>query len=93
MRILGIDPGYAICGYGVIDEQGSRLRCIDYGTFSTPAGTPFEQRLLSLHSGTKRLILAYKPDAFAIEELFLREIRRPLLYSTGKRSLTPRLRR
>lgn len=70
MRILGIDPGYAICGYGVIDEQGSRLRCIDYGTFSTPAGTPFEQRLLSLHSGTKRLILAYKPDAFAIEELF-----------------------
>lgn len=70
MRILGIDPGYAICGYGVIEKDGQRLKCLDYGTFSTPAKTPFEQRLLSIYAGTRKLILSYKPDAFAIEELF-----------------------
>lgn len=70
MRIVGIDPGYAICGFGVIEYDGKNLQVVDYGTFSTPSGTPFPERLLIIHQGMEQLLFSYKPDVIAVEELF-----------------------
>ena len=71
MVILGIDPGYAIVGYGVIekDERG-RIKCIDYGTIETPTEESFPVRLAIIADGMKALIAKYKPDNIAMEELF-----------------------
>lgn len=70
MRIVGIDPGYAICGFGVVEYDGRNLEVVDYGTFSTPSGTPFHERLLIIHRGMEQLLATYKPDVMAVEELF-----------------------
>ena len=70
MIILGIDPGYAILGYGVISTQGVRSKAIDYGVIETVAHTPFPERLERLYIGTNELIKLYKPDHVAFEELF-----------------------
>ena len=70
MIILGIDPGYAITGYGVIDYVGNRFKTIDYGIVSTKAGTPFELRLLQISQSIDALIERYQPEIMAIEELF-----------------------
>lgn len=70
MRILGIDPGYAIVGYGIIDADGFDMRAIDYGVVSTPSRMPFEQRLIAIYTAMKQLIDRYQPEAIAIEELF-----------------------
>ena len=71
MRILGIDPGYAIVGYGVVDRD-TRGKChvVDYGAINTPAEMPFPKRLQMISKGMKYLIENFKPDAVAIEELF-----------------------
>lgn len=70
MLVLGIDPGYAILGYGVIDQQGASIRVVDYGVVETKAGTPFPQRLERLYDGTQALIERYAPEQVAFEELF-----------------------
>lgn len=72
MVILGIDPGYAIVGYGVIDknEKTGACKLIDYGAIETYATDTFPTRLAQIQEGTQGLIEAYKPDAVAIEELF-----------------------
>ena len=70
MRILGIDPGYAIVGYGIVDLNRSRFTPIDFGVITTPAKTPIEDRLLSIFREVSALMDKYKPDAMAIEELF-----------------------
>ena len=70
MIILGIDPGLAIVGWGVIDYQSSRFRTIAYGSVQTPAGTRTEERLKAIYEGVVQLIKEYHPDAMAIEELF-----------------------
>ena len=69
--ILGIDPGYAITGYGVIKKVGNRFETLNYGVIETKANTPFPQRLLAINSAVKELIEIYKPDLMAVEELFL----------------------
>lgn len=69
MLILGIDPGTAITGYGLV-EQIDELRLIDAGAILTPAGTPLEERLLTIHQQLSGLISVYQPDAVAVEELF-----------------------
>ena len=56
MVILGIDPGLATVGYGVIDAQGSRLSLIDYGTIDTPAQMPLPRRLRIIHEGMGQLL-------------------------------------
>jgi crossover junction endodeoxyribonuclease RuvC len=68
--ILGIDPGIAITGYGVIDYEGNKFSTIDYGAITTEAKLAMPERLLILNKGIKDLARKYKPDAFAIEELF-----------------------
>lgn len=70
MRILGIDPGYAICGYGLIETKASKMQVIDYGVISTNKNMPFEQRLLAVYSGVNHLISRYHPDVMSIEDLF-----------------------
>lgn len=69
MLILGIDPGTAITGYGLV-EQIDDLRLVDAGAILTPAGTPLPERLLTIHQQLSQLISAFQPDAVAVEELF-----------------------
>ena len=70
MRILGIDPGLATLGWGVIEAEGSRYRLIQYGTLDTYPRDTFPTRLGSLYAGIKGLLDTFKPDEIAFEELF-----------------------
>ena len=70
MVILGIDPGYAITGYGVIAYLGNKLKPLDYGQIATPSSMPFEYRLLAIFEGIEALIKQWQPDVMACEELF-----------------------
>ena len=70
MIILGIDPGFAITGYGIIKKVGNRFQTIDYGAITTKAGIPLPKRLLHLTIELEALISQYNPDVAAIEELF-----------------------
>ncbi len=70
MRILGIDPGYAIIGYGIIDSENSGLTTIDYGVITTPKEDPLPKRLSIIADCLTQIIKEYKPDAISIEELF-----------------------
>ncbi len=69
MKILGIDPGYAIIGYGVIDTSLPRL-VVDYGVITTPKEDSISIRLSNIEKALISLFETYKPDAVAIEELF-----------------------
>jgi len=70
MIIMGIDPGFAITGYGVLKYEGNKFSVIDYGAVTTEAKTPLEERLLILFQGLEDLIKIHKPDAISVEELF-----------------------
>ena len=70
MRILGIDPGFAIVGYAIIDCNNNNFSVVECGSIQTKAGTPFEKRLVQLYNGMKNLMVTFKPDAVAMEELF-----------------------
>ena len=70
MVILGIDPGLAIVGWGVVEYSGSRFRTLGYGAIETPAGMETEQRLSLIYDGIKNLIDTYHPEQMAVEELF-----------------------
>lgn len=70
MRILGIDPGYAITGYGVVDYVGNKFRVVDYGAITTEAGEPMPERLLHMSVELNNIFIQFTPDAMAIEELF-----------------------
>ena len=70
VRILGIDPGYAIVGWGIVDFHGGRFTTVAYGAVTTPAGQEFPKRLETIHSDLNQLIDKYKPDELSIEKLF-----------------------
>ena len=72
MIILGIDPGIAIVGWGVIESQGvgKKIRPVDYGAIKTPSSMKTEDRLLEVHRELTAVIRQYRPEACAIEELF-----------------------
>lgn len=70
MIILGIDPGLATVGYGVILASNGKFSPIDYGTITTKAGVLLEKRLAEIYDGIRELIIRHSPDAVAIEELF-----------------------
>ena len=70
MKIIGIDPGYAIVGYGVIEYRSNRFTTLDYGAITTPAGTPFEQRLLTIYEDLTQILTIHRPDAMSVEKLF-----------------------
>ena len=68
MIILGIDPGYAIVGYGVVDTNG--MRPISYGAIRTEAGIPIEDRLSEIYDNMTELLRTFRPDHVAIEKLY-----------------------
>ena len=70
MRVLGIDPGYAIVGWGVVEYAGNRFAPVDFGAVCTDAGVPFERRLDEVYAGIKEVIERTKPEVLAIEKLF-----------------------
>ena len=70
MLILGIDPGYAIVGYGLLEYQNNRFRTVDYGAITTPAGMDFSQRLERIYQQMQMLLTQYRPQAMAVEKLY-----------------------
>ena len=70
MIVLGIDPGYALMGWGVVEANGSQMKLLGYGCIETKAGTPMQHRLRTLQLGIRDLTLMYRPDEVAFEELF-----------------------
>ena len=70
MRILGIDPGIATVGFGVVDAERGRQSFVSCGVITTPAGTPLSSRLDRIYSDLGELISTFNPDAAAVEELF-----------------------
>jgi len=71
MRILGVDPGMATTGYGVIESEDDEITLIDYGALVSPARSPIGERLSYLYSGLLEVISRCQPDAVAIEEPFM----------------------
>ena len=71
MKVLGIDPGTAACGYGIVQESGGRLRATCHGWWRTSAREPLELRLLTIFTGVQELIAEHAPDAVALEESFV----------------------
>ena len=70
MRILGIDPGYGITGFGIVEAQRNNFRLLQYGAITTPPGTDFPLRLQMIYNDMTELLQVAKPDCVAIEELF-----------------------
>ncbi len=71
MKVLGIDPGTAACGYGVVHESGGRIRELAHGWWQTPARERPELRLKTIFDGVQALIAEHAPDAVALEESFV----------------------
>ena len=71
MKVLGIDPGTAACGYGIVHESGGRLRRLDHGWWQTPARERPELRLKTIFEGVQALIAEHEPDGVALEESFV----------------------
>lgn len=70
MRILGIDPGYATIGFGMVESSGAQVRMVTYGAITTPAGLPLSRRLYQIGTDMEELIGKLRPDVISIEELF-----------------------
>jgi crossover junction endodeoxyribonuclease RuvC len=70
LRVLGIDPGTAITGYGVIEGEGDHLTLATYGAITTPANQPLAQRLQQIYRELRALIAEWHPEGAAVEELF-----------------------
>mgnify|MGYP003319048730 CR=1 FL=1 len=70
IRILGIDPGYAIVGFGVLDYDGVKFTPIEYGAVLTEAETPFPDRLKAIHEDVEFIFNKFKPDCMAVERLY-----------------------
>ena len=70
MRVLGIDPGVATIGFGVIECDRTRSQLVQYGVITTPAGLPLSRRLWQISQDMQELITTFKPDEAAVEELF-----------------------
>jgi crossover junction endodeoxyribonuclease RuvC len=71
VRVLGIDPGTAACGYGIVHESGGRLKAVDHGWWKTPSRRRPELRLKTIFDGVQELIEDYGPDAVVLEESFV----------------------
>jgi crossover junction endodeoxyribonuclease RuvC len=100
MIVLGIDPGTASTGFGVVANSGSRLRALEHGVIETDSSGRLERRLTAIHGRVLGLIDAHAPDAVAIEELFfganvrtafaVGQARGVVLLAAGQRAVQPR---
>jgi crossover junction endodeoxyribonuclease RuvC len=71
VKVIGIDPGTAACGYGIVHESGGRLKAIAHGCWSTPAGEDLALRLKTIYDAVADLIAEHRPDAVALEESYV----------------------
>ena len=71
MTTLGIDPGTAACGFGIVHEKGDRLKAVEFGCWHTPAKQAPELRLKTIFDGVRELIEEFNPHAVAVEESFV----------------------
>jgi crossover junction endodeoxyribonuclease RuvC len=71
VKVLGIDPGTAACGYGIVQGNGGRLQAVEFGWWPTPARGRLELRLKRIHDAVAELIARHEPDAVALEESFV----------------------
>ena len=70
MRIIGIDPGYAIMGYGIVDQKGNQFAPVDFGCITTHKDTPMPDRLKHLYEGLSEVILRWQPEEASVEQLY-----------------------
>jgi crossover junction endodeoxyribonuclease RuvC len=86
MLVIGIDPGTATTGYGLVQEQADgSLQVVDYGAILTPASLPMPERLLELYRRLTELLLLHRPDSGAVEKLFFqRNVRTALSVGQGR---------
>src|SRR3989344_4952491 len=97
MRILGIDPGTSLIGYGVIDIEGKKYRSVDYGDFRTKSGIPNTERVVDIYNFFDKIIKKYRPEKVGLESLFffknaktvikVSEIRGVLMYAAAKNGI------
>jgi crossover junction endodeoxyribonuclease RuvC len=71
VKVIGIDPGTAACGYGIVHERDGRLRAVDHGWWRTPAAQRLEQRLKTIFDAVEALVTEHAPDAVVLEESFV----------------------
>jgi len=71
MRVIGIDPGTVVCGYGVIDSVGSKMKAVDFGAVRVRGEATFPERLVQIHRGLVEVIERNKPEVASIERLFV----------------------
>jgi crossover junction endodeoxyribonuclease RuvC len=88
MIILGIDPGYAIVGYGIIEKIGHNIKVLDYGVITTPKEDTMPVRLTTIYNSLCTLIDKYKPDCMAIEELFFQNNQKTAINVAQARGVT-----
>lgn len=85
MIIMGIDPGFAITGYGIVRYDGNKFSVIDYGAVTTKSTEVFAERLLTINNKLEELIKKYRPSAISVEELFFnRNIKTALSAAHGR---------
>lgn len=68
--IVGVDPGFAIVGYGAVKYEGGKLAALGYGSITTEPSTPFPERLLQIHEALAEVLGRYRPDSVAVEQLY-----------------------
>jgi crossover junction endodeoxyribonuclease RuvC len=83
-RVLGLDPGLAVMGYGIIDDSDGELTAIEYGVLSTPARQATPERLRTLYDGVSGLIESYQPDEVAVELFVARNLRAALMVGQAR---------
>lgn len=85
MIIMGIDPGFAITGFGIVKYEGNKFSPIEYGAVTTRAGEPFAQRLLTIDKEISFIIERFNPDAVSVEELFFnKNIKTAIMAAHGR---------
>ena len=88
MVILGIDPGYAIIGWGLIRYERGRYIPVDFGAITTSAGTPFNRRLEMIYDDLSALLTRYTPDAVAVEKLYFQNNQKTAIDVAQARGVT-----
>ncbi len=88
MRIIGIDPGYAIIGFGILDYVGNNFQVVDFGAITTSAHTPLELRLKTIYDDMNCILSRYKPESMAIEKLFFNTNQKTVIDVAQARGVT-----
>lgn len=88
MRIIGIDPGYAIVGFGILDYTNSKFSVVDYGAITTDKDTPFNDRLTEIYSDLCYVLDKYKPEFMSIEKLYFQNNQKTAIDVAEARGVT-----